>query len=91
MRIPCPYCGSRDVQEFTCLGDAKPQRPDGSTATEQEMFDYVYMRDNPRGRHSEFWYHGAGCHAWLVVERDTFTHEIFGVTPAKDRVRGAVA
>lgn len=89
MRIPCPYCGSRDVQEFTCLGDATPQRPEGKNP--QAMYDYVYLRDNPRGRHKEHWYHGAGCHAWLVVERDTLSHEIYGVTPAKDRARGAVA
>ena len=28
MRIPCPYCGSRDVAEFTYLGDATLQRPE---------------------------------------------------------------
>ena len=28
MRIPCPYCGERDVREFTYLGDATLERPD---------------------------------------------------------------
>ena len=43
------------------------------------MFDYVYLRDNPAGRHRDLWYHGSGCRTWLVVTRDTRTHEIFGV------------
>ena len=28
MRIPCPFCGERDVHEFTYLGDATLERPD---------------------------------------------------------------
>ena len=80
MRIPCPHCGLRDVQEFTYLGDAGPRRPDGLAATEAAMFDYVYLRENPRGLHEELWYHGGGCHSWLVVMRNTRTHEISDVT-----------
>ena len=38
--------------------------------------DYVYLRDNPRGRYEEFWHHTSGCRRWLVVTRDTATHEI---------------
>lgn len=83
MRIPCPHCGARDVQEFTYLGDAAPKRPSGPEATEEAMFAYVYLRDNPRGWHRELWYHGAGCHAWLVVERDTVSHAIGNVSLAR--------
>ena len=25
----------------------------------------------------EYWHHGGGCRAWLVVDRDTLTHEIY--------------
>jgi heterotetrameric sarcosine oxidase delta subunit len=85
MRLDCPFCGSRDAQEFTCLGDATLHRPDGLAADAEAMFGYVYLRDNPRGRHHELWYHAAGCHAWLVVERDTLTHAIHGVTLAANR------
>ncbi|MCP3469026.1 sarcosine oxidase subunit delta [Bradyrhizobium sp. CCGUVB1N3] len=91
MRISCPHCGVRDVQEFTYLGDAAPQRPDGMAAAEAAMFDYVYLRDNPRDLHEELWYHGAGCHAWLVVGRDTLTHAIASVVPAKGRKAGVEA
>ncbi|WNM10220.1 sarcosine oxidase subunit delta [Komagataeibacter nataicola] len=40
------------------------------------------LRDNPAGPHPEYWYHAAGCHGWLVVVRDTRTHEIFSVRTA---------
>ena len=45
--------------------------------------DYVYLRDNPMGAHRELWYHAAGCHAWLVVTRDTRSHAISSVEAAE--------
>ena len=84
MRIPCPHCGLRDVREFSYLGDAAPQRPDPDAAGAVDRFNaYVYLRDNPAGPHRELWYHGAGCQAWLAVERDTRTHAIAGVRSYK--------
>jgi methylglutamate dehydrogenase subunit B len=94
MRIGCPYCGERDVQEFAYRGDAAKIRPDGLDASPNAMFDYVYLRDNPAGPHGELWYHLAGCHAWLVVTRDTRTHAVAKVEPARDtalRARGGQA
>jgi heterotetrameric sarcosine oxidase delta subunit len=72
MRIPCPYCGSRDVQEFVYRGDAAPKRPQG----EDGFYDYVYLRDNVAGEMREHWYHAQGCRNWLEVVRNTVTHEI---------------
>jgi sarcosine oxidase subunit delta len=85
MRLPCPYCGSRDLSEFTYLGDAGPARPspDGEGA-EAAFVDYVYLRDNPAGPHKEFWYHAQGCRSWLRVERDTRTHAILSAQLAMD-------
>jgi heterotetrameric sarcosine oxidase delta subunit len=84
MRIACPHCGPRDVREFSYLGDATVERPDPQGPDALARFtEYVYLRDNPAGPHAEFWYHGAGCQAWLVVERDTRTHEIFSVRARK--------
>ena len=91
MRIACPHCGPRDVQEFSYLGDAKPQRPDGTDASAAAMSDYVHQRDNPAGSHRELWYHGAGCHAWLVVTRDTRTHAIAAVETMAQARAGAPA
>jgi len=84
MRIHCPHCGARDLHEFSYLGDAKPERPDPNSTDALEQFNaYVYIRDNAAGPHSELWYHAAGCHAWLVVQRDTRTHAITAVRPCK--------
>ncbi|WP_336490421.1 sarcosine oxidase subunit delta [Methylobacterium nigriterrae] len=84
MRIRCPYCGERDNGEFSYLGDAGPVRPDGLEAEAAAMHDYVYLRDNPAGEHRELWYHAAGCRTWLVVTRDTRSHAIAEVAPARD-------
>lgn len=91
MRITCPHCGPRDAQEFSYLGDAAPERPDGMEVPEAAMFYYVYQRDNPAGPLRELWYHGAGCHAWLVVTRDTRTHAIAAVETVRDARAGAAA
>jgi heterotetrameric sarcosine oxidase delta subunit len=80
MRIRCPYCGERDLLEFTYLGAADPRRPDATGENAAETFyEYAYLRDNPAGLLAEYWYHGAGCRSWLRVERDTRTHEIRSV------------
>ncbi|MCB1395319.1 MAG: sarcosine oxidase subunit delta [Rhodobacter sp.] len=80
MLIPHPLLGPRDAQEFTYLGDARlldrpaPDTPDAEAA----FCAYVYLRDNPAGVHRELWYHEQGDRSWLVVTRDTLTHEILG-------------
>ena len=79
MRISCPDCGERDSREFVYLGDATPQRPDpGAPDARERYFDYVYLRENLAGVHQELWYHASGCRRWLVVRRNTLTHEISG-------------
>ncbi len=50
----------------------------------EKFIAYVYERANPAGKHRELWYHAAGCHAWLVVTRDTTNHKIAAVEPARD-------
>lgn len=87
MRIDCPYCGARDSREFTILGDASPIRPSGDAADALSMFNsYLHERQNIAGLHRELWFHGSGCHAWLVVTRDTRTHAIESVESAASRV-----
>jgi sarcosine oxidase subunit delta len=80
--IVCPYCGPRAQTEFSYGGDASRRRPADDAGTEA-WFDYVYLRNNPRGPHREHWQHVAGCRAWLAVERDTLTHAILAVAPAR--------
>ncbi len=83
--LPCPYCGPRNVTEFTYGGDANVVRPkDPPTVSDLEWVDYVYFRDNPRGPHEELWQHSSGCRRWIRVKRDTLTHEVFGSQPAAE-------
>jgi methylglutamate dehydrogenase subunit B len=79
MRIPCPFCGDRDAQEFVYRGDASERRPVGDDG----LFEHLYLRDNPAGPLRELWYHAQGCRNWLVVARDTRTHAMFGAELAK--------
>lgn len=84
MRINCPHCGERSLDEFSYLGDAVV-RPDPASPNAQDAFyTYGYERSNVAGLMQELWYHAAGCHAWLVVTRDTRTHEIFDVKSAQE-------
>jgi heterotetrameric sarcosine oxidase delta subunit len=81
--IPCPWCGPRDHVEFVYGGDAAARRPADPAATATDAWDaYIYLRDNPCGPHRELWQHHASCRRWLVVVRDTLTHEILGVESA---------
>jgi len=84
LHIPCPVCGERPETEFGFGGDATVVHP-GPGASVEDYADYLYLRDNPRGPHRELWIHRHGCRRWLVVERDTLTHEIAGAELAADR------
>ena len=77
MCIPCPWCGERPLSEFTYSGDASKTRPKNpEKASPEDWVDYVYLRDNPAGKHGEYWHHSGGCRSWLIVTRDTRSHEI---------------
>ncbi len=76
LRINCPVCGLRDETEFTYGADASVIRPDMNETDVNAWLDYVFNRDNPRGPHQEYWHHVQGCRQWLVLERDTLTHEM---------------
>lgn len=80
MRIDCPICGARDRREFSYKGDAKdlhrPSREAGADAWD----DYLHTRENPCGPARELWHHGDGCGAWLIVTRNTLTHEMIDCT-----------
>lgn len=90
MIIPHPLLGPRDAREFVYQGDASLLwRPDPTGSTDRTealatMTAYVYDRTNPAGQHQELWYHEQGDRSWLVVTRNTVTHEILGAELASD-------
>lgn len=83
MRLNCPHCGTRSVNEFVSLGAASPKRPTLAEPMEKWV-DYVYFRDNVAGVHDEYFYHAMGCRAWLIVTRNTVTHDILNVKIARE-------
>lgn len=89
MIINHPLLGARDSAEFTYLGDAKMiERPDWQSETAaHEFYEYAYLRDNPAGKHRELWFHEGGDRSYLVVTRNTLTHEISNVELARDVAR----
>jgi len=80
MRITCPICGERDRREFYYKGAALA-RPDAD-ADIGAWDDYVHLRDNPAGVTRDLWYHEMGCNSWIVVTRNTVTHEVLETEPA---------
>ena len=86
MQINCPFCGPRDSAEFGYGGDALRERPALADPDPERWLAYVYERDNPKGPHKEFWQHLHGCRQWLIVERNTLTHEVRSATAAREAV-----
>ena len=89
MIINHPLLGPRDSAEFAYLWDASLiHRPDWQDDHALNNFTtYGYVRDNPAGLHRELWFHEGGDRSWLVVTRDTTTHEITAVELARDVAR----
>ena len=89
MRIPCPYCGARTLEEFTYRGDATVTRPTASTRRDARpgSTTSTCATTRPAGIASS----GitAPVPAWLVVTRDTRTHEIVAVELAAGGRMGA--
>jgi sarcosine oxidase subunit delta len=76
MLIPCPVCGLRDHGEFTYGGDATIVRPNIGEGDAERWAAYVYDRQNPCGVHDEYWQHTHGCRQFMIVTRNTQTHDV---------------
>ena len=92
MRIPCPFCGERDVNEFAYLGDAEftasgpaaPRMPPPSVSTRRS----ICATTRP-ARTMSCGITPHGCRSWLRVTRDTLTHEILAACEFADSVMTA--
>jgi sarcosine oxidase subunit delta len=76
MKICCPHCGERDVSEYRYGGDASRKRPAHGSGSMKDWHDYIFLFDNPKGIHSEYWQHVLGCRQWFVLKRNTATNEV---------------
>jgi sarcosine oxidase subunit delta len=79
--IPCPWCGPRNDTEFSYGGEEGIVRPKNSQELSDSAWgDYLYMRNNKRGIHTEQWCHTAGCRRWFSLSRDTVSNLIIEVS-----------
>ena len=76
IRIPCPHCGSRPIEEFF-YGEV-PVVPDSIADPDERDLDRAFMHENAEGPVVERWFHAHGCRRWTTVRRDTRTDEILG-------------
>lgn len=77
--VNCPWCGEREVSEFSYGGEAHITRPEEPEQLSDEQWgDYVFFRKNPRGVHYERWIHTHGCRRWFNAARSTVTDEFYG-------------
>jgi sarcosine oxidase subunit delta len=74
LRIRCPHCGVRAVEEFI-YGEI-PSPPDALTDADARDLDRAFMHTNTEGVVTERWFHTAGCRRWMTVARDTRTNEL---------------
>ena len=85
MRLTCPLGGPRDRREFYYYGAEDYLNRPAPDAPGPAWDDYLHNRDNPAGVTRDLWYHDMGCSSWLVVTRNTVTHEILAVDAVADR------
>ena len=78
IRISCPHCGERTLEEYVYgeMYDEVPVDPADATAWE---IDRSFMHNNREGPVREAWFHLYGCRRWIVVTRDTTSDEVVDV------------
>lgn len=74
LRIPCPHCGVRAVEEFV-YGEI-PSPPAHLADADARDVDRAFMHTNTEGVVTERWFHAMGCRRWLTITRDTRNNEI---------------
>ena len=90
MRLTCPLCGPRDRREFYYCGAEDYLHRPAPDAPIEAWDDHLHLRTNLAGVIKDLWYHEGGCASWLLVTRNTITHEVLSVERVADR-KGASA
>ena len=86
MRLTCPWCGDRDLREFTYRGARELLSRPSSPEWNEDWHAYLHLRDNPAGAEQEIWCH-TPCGGWAVITRNRTTHEVEGAEPASGSAR----
>lgn len=73
LRITCPTCGERGVEEFV-FGEVFDV-PTSITDADARDVDRGYFHNNPEGETREAWFHLYGCRRWIYLHRNTRTDE----------------
>ena len=89
MRIPCPLCGPRDRREFYYLGTTDYLNRPTDQGTIDDLDNHLFVRDNPAGLTRDVWYHEMGCTSWMIVTRNTVTHQVMGAELVSARAGAA--
>ena len=74
LRIACPHCGVRAVEEFV-YGEIL-STPASIVDADARDVDRAFMHTNTEGVVTERWFHAFGCRRWLTLTRDTRTNDI---------------
>jgi sarcosine oxidase subunit delta len=77
LRITCPTCGERPVEEYRYGGEI-PVVPATITDPDARDVDRAFFFGNPEGPCTERWFHEYGCRRWLTLVRDTRTDAVVG-------------
>lgn len=72
MRLCCPFCGDREIDEY----QFRQLVPDPSAPS---AIARVYERVNRPDESVEYWQHVRGCRTWLIVRRDPTTSTVVSV------------
>ncbi len=66
------------MSEFRYGSDASKKRPTHGEKDFAKWYDHVFLFENPKGPHEEYWHHVLGCRQWFKLKRNTATNEIIG-------------
>ena len=84
LESPAPIAASATTPSSATAATPSKARPAHGTGDLKAWHDYVFLFDNPKGPHREYWQHVLGCRQWLVLERNTATNEV-GAPPAREQ------
>ena len=76
--FPCPFCGSRNENEFHFVVEAGKPRPEPAEHVSDDAWaSYVHLAKAPKGEAGEIWLHTT-CGLYFIMKRDTVTREVLG-------------